>query len=212
MYAKTKFFKVKSIKGGVLTGWAAPENGPLCSEVMLFANETMVSAACADGYDADAARAGIRDGWCGFEICLSARHFVLAEELTLRCANTGSELFRLNLAEVSFADPVVKPVRSVEEILDCQLEKRYTDLTIFTALISRLAKTLDSEKFVEFAYRFMLRRKPDQAGLRDYSLLAKTDPMKLIHLLSVSEEYKNRNELGVLGPFSSEFPQLPIFE
>jgi hypothetical protein len=212
MYGRTDNFKVKAIKDGCLVGWAAPQSGPLCSAVMLFAGDVLISAARADNYDADASGARVRDGWCGFELRLTPSHFVLADELTLRCANSNAELYRVSAGEVSFATAGGAPLKSVEDILRVQFESRYTDMGIFQPIILRMAATLDADKFVDFAYQFILGRKADQAGLRDYRALVKDNAMGLVSALAGSEEYKKKKKQGVLGPFSSEFPQLPIFE
>lgn len=212
MYTATYTFKIKAVKGSHVQGWAAPKSGPRCSCLLFYAGDTLVAAARADKHDSDAAKQGLRHGWCKFEIRLTPRHFVLAETLRVCCSESGMELGQISRSEVAFDDSGVVGLNSVEAIAKVNLDDRYTDIRPFEPLIMRLSELLDDEQFVSFAYRFVLERRSDVAGVASYRTLAKSSPTTIIQSLLESEEFKRKRDPGLPGPFSHEFPVLPVFE
>jgi len=212
MYASTKIFQANPIVGTRYTGWAAPETGSLCVCLGLYADTVLVAATKADEFSAKALKAGVRDGWCSFELELFSRHFVLSDELSVRCMTGNNELDRIHIKSVESNSVQAEKTNLVEDLIKAQLEPLYTDVLIFEPIIRRMAATLSAEEFVSFAYQLILHRKPDHAGLRDYAALARADAMKVFSKLMSSDEYVCSSRKGLSGPFSHNFPQLPVFD
>ncbi|WP_028218355.1 DUF4214 domain-containing protein [Paraburkholderia oxyphila] len=212
MYSAVETIKVKAIKGSNIQGWAVPAEGARCACLMFYAAETLVAAARADRFDAEAARVKVRDGWCKFDITLSQKHFVLADTLSVRCAVSANELTRIGFSDLEFDAAPKLAHTTPEAIIAAQIDQRYTDCTPFEPLIERFAQRLNEDEFVAFAYQFVLERRPDLVGIAHYRKFAKYQPMTIIRELMQSEEYKQKRTPGLMGVFSHGFPQLPLFQ
>lgn len=163
-------------------------------------------------FDAGAKKAGYRDGWCGFEFEIRNAHFVLSDEISIRCGESGTELHTLSINDINVGPRKNRVGKSVEDLVSYAIDARYDDLSYYEPIITRLSRTLAPSKYVDFVYRFVLERRPDESGLDAYVRHAKTEPMSVAAMLKDSDEYKSKRNSGLPGVFSADFPGCPIFE
>lgn len=209
-HAAIEGVKAGAPQGARVTGWAWPVTGSLCGALRVFAGETLVLADRADRHDAEAAKAGIRDGWCGFDLHLREEHFILADELDVRCAVSGRSLFRIRAADLTLGGPAQRSAVTVEGLLAAAFEPRYQTLDPFIPVMERLAGHLSAWQILDTWRRLILG-----APLDNHTWNTELGPLAartgLTDIARLMFEKKPASWRGFPSVFSSEFPAHPVF-
>jgi hypothetical protein len=210
LHAAIEGLKVGAPQGANLRGWAYPLTGSLCGALRVFADEALVLADRADRFDPEAAKAGVRDGWCGFELHLREEHFVLADELDVRCAVSGKSLFKIRASDLALGAVAARSAVTIEDLLVTAFEPRYVSIEPFIPVMERLESRLSPRQLLD-GWRRLILGAPldDQSWNSELSALAaKSSVSDIARLMAESRPETWR---GLPSVFAHEFPCHPAF-
>lgn len=192
-----------------ITGYAAPRMGPKPAALALKADGVLIAAVRASRYSHTAAEAGVRAGWCGFELPGVAQAFALGAEVTLCCLASGKVLERLALSPSVFEE-VHRPSQplSVSEVFAAgSLGERCADFTENLAFAIDHRNQHGARSFLEATYQMLLDRIPKPADYGLYEGLVATDEglIEFLEELVASKEYAQYPLRAMPGPFHPAF-------
>lgn len=209
-YAPVAAFEL--VRGGEkLQGFAAPSGGPAPCLVKLTAGETPIAFAQAGRFSAAAAAAGLRLGWCGFDIPGVRQAFAIASEVTLSCGVSGE-----TLATIPF-DPALfeggQPAESTLSVIQLLTLARDGEMAEDIAHILPFAlahlRRHGARALIEASYQTLLRRWPDgDANMNLHVEEGQTDEDAVAaHLgnMAGSAEHNSQVAPAIPGPFHQAF-------
>jgi hypothetical protein len=177
----------------------------------------MVGAVRADQFSRFAAESHLRDGWCAFHIELTCDHFVFSDQLVMQCAVSGNVLHNVEFGAVRWEDHAAVSPQPVQVPFGELSFRRVTSgelgIRAYQPLIDRISALLNDEQYLNFAFRFILGREPDEDGKNTYlsSIRGIGDRAALLLALLNSEEFAKNRRGQLPSPFDEEFPAVPIF-
>lgn len=193
---------------GTLVGYAAPAGGPAPCRLILSAGETPIVVVEATSFCQDAARAGVRAGWCGFTVPGLAQAFAISDDVRLTCAASAK-----NLATVAFDADLLAGTGgqsrlTVSELLAlARLPQTSPSLLHLMEFASEHLRRHGVRSFVERSYQTLLGRWPDASAAYDLPS-GKTDDARALAYVSTlmeSPEYAARWGEQIPGPFHPSF-------
>lgn len=203
------------VEQGRVSGWAYPRSGPRCCALGLFSGSTLIFAARCDQFDRGAAVHGVRDGWCGFAFDLDAEFFVRTDVCEIRCLTSGSQLgsFELGRDLVRDTKGDIARRRSLRSLIN-RRDDEGVSLDCYLNVMERMASQRSFEQTVTFLFQFLLRRLPDQEGMRSFAdrLEAGEPYRELLQTVVELEEYRRWKDKPLPNIFSDQFPESPVFE
>jgi hypothetical protein len=197
-------------RSGKLAGFAAPAKGVSPCLIRLSSDDASIAFARATRHDADAARRGLRYGWCGFEIAGLRQAFAIGDTVRLSCGVTGE-----TLAEIPFDASLFEAVTVTSRTLSVGDLTRLVRSGEMCADVDDLVPFAVSHyqhhgarAFVEASYQTLLRRWPDATapGVGDVD----SESLELavaIYLRSMadSDEFQNQWSAELPGPYHDAF-------
>jgi hypothetical protein len=208
-YAPVHQIRILSMSGNRLRGLAAPEAGPRPSAVILTAGERVLGVSIASAFSEEAKVAGLRDGWCGFEVAGLQHALALGPRGEVRCAATNHSLITLDDDAIASAASAPHTDITVEALRSQALRENGT---ANEAAVWPFAEAFFQEKgfgaFIDALYAYLLGRPCDKDGRSHYeqSMAAGAAPQDIWLSLLESEEFKNRGLKIIPGPFDPGFP------
>lgn len=208
-YAPVHQIRILSMSGNRLRGLAVPEGGLRPSAVILAAGERFLGVSIAGGFSEDAKAAGLRHGWCGFELLGLQHALALGPRGEVRCAATNRSLITLDGDAIASAanSPFIRI--TVEAL---RAEALRENLTEDIEAIWPFAEAFFQEKgpraFIDATYLYLLGRPADPDGRSVYekSIAAGMRPRDVWNTFVDSDEFRNKTMKAHSGPFDSDFP------
>jgi uncharacterized protein DUF4214 len=217
IYSAVHECKELRLDGATLYGLAYPKTGPHCCAINLVSDGRIVGAVRADQFSKFAADSDLRDGWCAFHLELAHDHFIFSDQLVLQCMVSRNVLHIVEFDAVPWGHSVALAPQSVPVALS-DLTFRWSasvrrDIHAYHPLIERIVEPLNDEQYVNFAFRFILARDPDDDGRGAYlsSIRATGDRKAVLLALWSSDEFAERRRGYLPSPFDEAFPAIPIF-
>lgn len=208
-YGAVTTLEIEERAGSVITGYAAPRAGAKPAAVALMAGDVTIAVVRASRYSQTAAEAGVRVGWCGFELHGLAQAFALSSTVTLNCVATGRVLEKLAFDPAVFetVNRATQPLTATEVFLAGGLGERCENLEHVAAFAIDHRNRHGARSVLEATYQMLLDRLPDGAAYDGYGPLVMSDIglLDLLKAICTSEEYK-QNPLRIMpGPFHPAF-------
>ncbi|WGM32288.1 hypothetical protein [Brevundimonas sp. NIBR11] len=194
---------------GLITGYATPRIGPRPAALSLTTGDTTIAVVRASRYSQTAAEAGIRAGWCGFELPGLAQAFALGSDVAINCVATGKVLERLAFSPDVFeaVSPPSQPLSAAEVFFAGSLGERCSDLEQVMPFAIDHRNRHGARSFMEATYQMLLDRLPDTVAYKQYEGVVTTDAglIEFLDDITASDEYA-RYPLRVMpGPFHPAF-------
>lgn len=207
-YAPVHQIRILSMSGNRLRGLAVPEGGLRPSAVILAAGDRFLGVSIAGGFSEDAKAAGLRHGWCGFELLGLQHALALGPRGEVRCAATNRSLITLD--DDAIASAANSPfIRITVEAL--RAEALRENLTEDIEAIWPFAEAFFQEKgpraFIDASYVYLLGRPSDPDGRSDYEtkLAAGSGPRDIWLEFIECDEFKNTGIKFFPGPYDPDF-------
>ena len=195
------------LTGDTLIGFAAPAAGILPCRVDLFADDLMVGSARATRFSMDAEQAGIRHGWCGFELAGCSSAFALSDEVVLRCAISGRTLHHLQVGEIDARSGggVARSI-SVQNLL---AHVRKTDTATDVRQILPFAEAFRSRtslrEFAEASFLTVFQKHLTDEDIEAYALSADRPVDDILMEMTGSDAFTENARSHIPGPFHPDF-------
>jgi hypothetical protein len=193
---------------GVIQGFAAPERGPNPCRLELVAGGQVVSVANANGFSEMAQAAGVRFGWCRFDLVGLSMAGALGETAHLRCAISGNLIESIDLEALTLA-PVRRPALSAPKL------KTYISGLSGCSQLRQIMPFGEwyrahrgESAFIDASYNYLHGRHADG---EEISIFMRTLPegwgvMDCWDKIVESQEYADRRNWELCGVFSPGFP------
>ncbi len=148
----------------VLTGYAAPRTGGQPCLVTLSADDRPIVQVRAARHSDAAELAGLRSGWCGFELPGLAQAFAVGDQVRVRCGVSGDVLAEVRLDPALFADrPQTLTTLTASDILaHARHSETSPDVDHILPFARAHFERYGTRPFIEATYMTLLRRWPDQ--------------------------------------------------
>lgn len=199
------------IQQGRVIGHAAPAGSPAPCLIALISAETPIAYARATGFSADAAAAGLRMGWCGFDLPGLRQAFALGDLARVICGVSGDLLQEIAADPTAFEFPLPGArTLSAADIVRLAQGGEVCD-TIDQLLPFALAhrQRYGDRATIEAAYQTLLRRWPDGGAPQSIDGPDDLDAdAHVLHLLTAmidSEEFRQLWAAAIPGPFHPAF-------
>ena len=192
----------------MIVGYAAPKAGIKPSALRLLSDGEAVCVARASRYSADAAAAGLRVGWCGFELPGLAKALAIGSAVSIVCAATGAELEQLSLSPEIFAHQGARTSLTAEQVfLSGSAGERCADLYEVAPFAIDHRNRHGCHSFIEATYQMVLDRMPDPKARKLLAETVETDEglVKFLSGLIDSEEHTALPLRLFPGPFHPSF-------
>lgn len=205
-HAPVTIFKIIS-RSERLVGYATPKAGLRPSVINLVAAGEVICSAKASRFNEDAATAGIRYGWCGFELAGLPRALALSSECSVTCAASGAVLERMILRpELLAARPERQPLTAAD-VLDFAGGERCRDIrwVLPFAIDHRNSRGIHS--VLEATWQMLLDRLPDAEEIELWHSVVQTDAGlgELLQTLVAEMEEATYAPVRLPGPFHPSF-------
>lgn len=199
------FALVESSDDG-LRGYAAP-SGASPALVKLTADDAPIAFARASGYSSAAAEAGLRLGWCAFQIHGLRQAFAIGDDVKLRCGVSDEVLATLSIDMLSPATPTTAQLSALDLIDLVRAPDICPGLEQLLPFAINHYRRHGARQFIEACYQTLLGRWPEvDAPDVDFALETDEDRVEFyVDAIIASKEYKARWGGAMPGPFMSGF-------
>ena len=208
-FAPVERLEIVQLVGNRVRGYAAPVGGDRPCAVVIASGSRVFGVAVAGAFSTEAKAAGLRLGWCGFEVMGALFGMALGGSAELRCAVESRTLVQLNNVDCLAQVMAPRPQASVEAALS--IVQRQNDATGPDAVMpfsEAYCRVHGNAAFVDATYRYLLGRNADPHG-RD-SFLKDMDgglsPDAIWRRFMTVPEYTNLPRHSFPGPFDPGFP------
>ena len=205
-YSPVAAFALSDTSNDCLQGYAAP-NGATSAQLRLISDDTTIAVVKATGYSAAAAAAGLRLGWCGFELHGLQQAFAVGDAVRICCGVSGEVLATLPREALT---PVMPPAKQLS-VLDLISAVRSTESCPSMHELLPFAvnhyRRHGARQFIEASYQTLLGRWPD-TNATDIDFEIDTEEKRVESYLDVminSEEYQEKWGGVIPGPFMAGF-------
>ena len=174
-HAPVTLFKVLS-RSDRLVGYATPKAGLRPSVINLVAAGEVICSAKASRFNDAAAAAGIRYGWCGFELAGLPRALALSSDCAVTCAASGAVLERINLTpEVLASRPQGRQALTATEVFDFAGSERCQDIRWIMPFAIDHRNRRGIHSVIEATWQMLLDRLPDAEEIELWHSILQTD-------------------------------------
>ncbi len=205
-YSTVVAFALLEISADCLRGYAAP-NGPSPALVKLTSDDAPIAFARASGHSTAAAEAGLRLGWCAFQIHGLRQAFAIGDDVKLRCGVSDEVLATLSIDMLSPAKPTTAQLSALDLIALVRAPDICPSLEQFIPFAINHYRRHGARQFIEACYQTLLGRWPEaDAPDVDFALETEEDRVKCyVAAILASNEYQARWGEVIPGPFMSGF-------
>jgi hypothetical protein len=208
-YAPVHQIRILSMSGNRLRGLAIPEGGLRPSAVILAAGERLFGVSIAGGFSEEAKAAGLRYGWCGFELLGLQHALALGPRSEVRCAATNRSLITLDDDGIASAANSLSTSITVEALRAAALRENLTeDPDVIWPFAEAFLQEKGPRAFIDATYLYLLGRPADLDGRSFYekSIAEGMRPRDVWSTFVESEEFRSKAMKVLSGPFDSDFP------
>ena len=205
-YSPVAAFSLEDTSDDRLTGYAAP-SGRSPTLLKLTANDTPITFARGTGYSTAAAAAGLRLGWCGFEIYGLRQAVAIGDDVKLICAVSGEVLAALSLNLLDKAPPAAVRLSAEDLVSMVRAPECCSDLEVLMPFAMNHYRRHGARQFIEASYQTLFSRWPDSQA-PELDLDCETDEECVErYLMDMMESKEFALKWGDLwpGPFLSTF-------
>ncbi|NBB63515.1 hypothetical protein GVN18_30075 [Pseudomonas sp. ODNR1LW] len=205
-YSSVAVFVLDELGGDVLRGYAAP-SGFEPALIKLVAGDIPITFARAAGFSPAAEDAGVRLGWCGFELPGLRQAFAISDDVKVCCGVSGEILSTIPGDLVSKEIPPSVELSAHDLLLKVRSLDCCRTLDPLTPFALNHYRRHGARQFIEATYQTLLGRWPDDT-VPDLELSLSSDEERVIfYLIDVigSEEYAAKWGDLIPGPFSTGF-------
>ena len=207
-FAPVERAEVHRMDGNRVCGIATPVDGPRPCAVILAAGDRIFGVAIAGSFSPKAESAGVRDGWCGFEVTGIQHAMALGLVGQLRCAVTGRVLVVIDDDDVAQAANAARIDMSVEALrISVGKQNGTADIEAIWPFANALIRERGIDTFLDEAYRYLLGRPIDSDGWSSNKaqIAAGVPARRIWDGIVASDEFKSRSSRSFPGPFAPEF-------
>ena len=208
-YSPVLSFKLESQDNGVLTGYAAPRSDGRTCALVLSADDRPIVHVRASRFSSSAEAAGLRGGWCGFEVPGLAQAFAVGDTVRLSCSVSGEVQAEIAFDETLFS---TRPKAAVgllpQDVLalarEDEMAGRIEDiLPIAVFHFERHG----AKAFLDAACLTLLRRGPEPEDLFEADVELSLEEQIFDHLLALAERDESISiwHGQIPGPFHASF-------
>ena len=205
-YSPVAAFSLEDTSDDRLTGYAAP-SGRNPTLLKLTANDTPISFARGAGYSTAAAAAGLRLGWCGFEVHGLRQAVAIGDDVKLICGVSGEVLATLPISLLDKTPPAAARLSAEDLVSMVRAPECCSDLEPLMPFAMNHYRRHGARQFIEASYQAVFGRWPD-TETPDMDFTYETDEecveYYLLDMMS-SEEFSLKWEGLIPGPFLSTF-------
>lgn len=210
LFAPTEeFFQSYDAGSRTIMGFAAPLKGRKPCAVELVVGTEVIAFSKAGRLSLQAYAAGLRFGWCGYELFGLSEAIAIDGDITVRCAVHGNVLHRYDRSAIEKAPQAGPVTLSARELLqELRLTNGTSDLKYILPFLKRYSSTHGTRDIVEALYRYIFRRSADESGLKTWTdrINEGTTPEHIAETLWSLAKYENSSVPPVLqGPFEPGF-------
>lgn len=192
-----------------LIGYAAPKSGMKPCVLKLTADDTPIAFIRASRFSLEADDAGLRMGWCGFEIPGLARAFAIGSRVEIACASTGAILATIPLSPAVFGSRAAEPERlSVAEVIVASRSGESCDgIDQLLPFAAHHLRKFGPRAAVEATFQTLLGRWPENDVVDRWSPSIHEDEQltALVTEITDSSEYQDDPLKSLPGPFHQAF-------
>ncbi len=192
-----------------LIGYAAPKNGTKPCVLKLTADDTPIAFIRASRFSAEAFDAGLRLGWCGFEIPGLAQAFAIGSRVELACAGSGAILATIPVSTAVFAARAgeVERLSAAEVIVASRSGETCEHLDQLLPFAAHHRQKFGPRAVVEATFQTVLGRWPEHDLVDRWSRSIGDDAelIAFIDEITDSPEYRKDPLRSLPGPFHQAF-------
>ena len=199
-----------SIAGGVVQGYAAPERGRRPCLLEMVGGSSVVAVARACGFSDAALKAGVRFGWCRFDLGGLTVAAAFGETVQVRCAISGATIAswppeQLNRSEARprRASLQVAGLRMfIEELSGC------SELIQVEPIAQLFRAEHGDQAFIEASYMYLHKRLPNVSERHHFfdDLPVDWTVTACWEKIVSSNEFITKRRFPLPGVFTSGFP------
>lgn len=190
-------------------GYAAPRSGMKPCVLKLTADDTPIAFIRASRFSLEADDAGLRMGWCGFEIPGLAQAFAIGSRVEIACAGTGAILATIPLSPFIFDSRIAEPERlsAAEVIVASRSGETCDDIDQLLPFAAHHLRKFGPRAAVEATFQTLLGRWPENDVVEKWSPSIDDDEQltALIAEITDSSEYQDDPLKSLPGPFHQAF-------
>jgi hypothetical protein len=207
-YAATDYFAFR-VLGSTIEGEAAPTGGKLPCLIGLYSEGIPIAFGRATRHSPTAANAGLRHGWCGFEIPGAPLAKAIGNNVELRCGVTDRILGRpdIGLESLETVPPTASPINVFELVDLAQAGEDCPNVETFAAFGRNHLQLHGVHSFLHSTYQMLFGRDADNDVIGPW--VASTDPLSevedFLNDLLVCEEFLAKPFSHLPGPFQDTF-------
>lgn len=205
-YGAIATFEITSRSRG-LRGLAAPKGGFQPGALRLVAGGETIAATRASRYSPDAALAGLRVGWCGFELPGLDTAFAISSDVSVRCLVTDAVLATIELSQDLFAAraDTNRPLSALEVFRAGSAGERCESVAEIVRFATDHRDRHGARSFVEATCLMATEVLPDPEDLEEFIELVTSDEgvMTFLSLMQESDGQEPRRTFP--GPFHPAF-------
>ena len=192
-----------------MIGYAAPKSGTKPCVLKLTTDDIPIAFIRASRFSVEAHDAGLRMGWCGFEIPGLAQAFAIGSRVELACASTGAILATVPLSQAIFDSRIAEPERlSAAGVIGASRSgETCDDIDQLLPFAAHHLRKFGPRSAVEATFQTLLARWPENDVVDKWSPSIDDDEQltELIAEITDSSEYQDNPLKSLPGPFHQAF-------
>lgn len=205
-YSAVAAFALVETSDDCLRGYAAPK-GAAPALLKLTSDGTPISFSRASGYSSAAAEAGLRLGWCAFQVHGLRQAFAIGDSVMLCCGVSEDVLATLSIDMLDRAKPETAQLSAVDLVALIRAPDLCPEREQLLPFALNHYRRHGARQFIEACYQTLLGRWPE-ADAPDIDFGLKTDEYRVESYVADvldSAEYRARWGEAIPGPFMSGF-------
>jgi hypothetical protein len=190
-----------------IQGLAAPRAGFQPAALRLDAGGETIAAVRASRYSASAAAAGLRAGWCAFELPGVAKAFAISSDVSVRCLATDAVLATITPSRDVFAQPsdTDRPLTALEVFKAGSAGERCESIDEVIRFATDHRDRHGIRSLVDATFQMLTDSLPDTDDLEEFLELLASDEGVATFLTLMQERSGESPHRAFPGPFHSAF-------